>query len=709
MFFAYLCSMFRPFLNKNKAISAVLMFLSMAGLWGCASVGSPGGGFYDETPPVLVKSEPLEGAIDVKKQKITMRFDENIKLDNANEKLTISPPQEKTPSISSNAKTLTIELQDTLKANTTYTIDLGDAVQDNNEGNPMENLTLTFSTGTHIDTMKVMGVVLNAQDLEPVQGAFVGIYRVHDVDCQMHDGIADILNCGYCIENSKPKTDSLQLAIDSIVALYPDSIFSLRPFERAGKTDVYGRFTISGLAAGRYCMYALKDGNTNYKYDTFDEDIAFLDTLFVPSTGSHLANDTIWNRFDSTQVDSIHVHEVVDYYPNNLCLRMFNEGRVNRYLDDLKWQDSITLSLRFAARMPEPPVVALLDEPEMGVATMDKDNWLICEPNLTNDTLTYWLRDSLVYHRDTLNLCLTYPFTQNGIDIVRTDTIALERPIVKVAEDQSKGEQTKGKKKGKRNKKEEEAAADTLPPPTVFMTLKMLEKTLEIGKKPHLESSAPIDTIYLDKIHLEIQKDTLWENMAFELVRDSLSHRRYTLLAKPHFSPGQSYRLQIDSAAMYDIYGHPIDNASLAFNEKKTDEYAHLLINVNGIEGNAFVQLLNEKDMPVQQVAVKNGQAKFPQAPVGKYYARLVQDKNGNGKFDAGWLPSRTQPEQVFYLPKVLEMREGWQYSETWDATALELHKQKPEDVKQNKPKEKQKRKSKNEEYLRQHPNAKRK
>lgn len=122
---------------------------------GCASVGSPGGGWYDETPPVLLKSDPGEGATGVNKKKITLRFDENIKLDNASEKLTVSPPQVKSPTVMSNAKTVTIELQDTLIPNTTYTIDLGDAVQDNNEGNPLEGLTLTFSTGDHIDTMKV--------------------------------------------------------------------------------------------------------------------------------------------------------------------------------------------------------------------------------------------------------------------------------------------------------------------------------------------------------------------------------------------------------------------------------------------------------------------------------------------------------------------------------------------------------------------------
>ncbi len=688
--FVYLRGMFRHFLKKNKSYLAHLALLSFAGLLSCASIGTPGGGLYDETPPVLMRSEPSEAATGVKKQKITMRFNENIKLDNANEKMTISPPQTKSPTILSNAKTLTIELQDSLKPNTTYTIDLGDAVQDNNEGNPMENLTLTFSTGDHIDTMKVQGTLLNAQDLEPITGAFVGIYAVDDE--------------GKYPRRGEPG-DSLQLAIDSIVALYPDSIFSLRPFERAGKTDDYGRFTISGVGAGRYRMFAVKDGNTNYMYDVNTEDIAFVDSLIIPSVGSHMANDTIWNPFDSTKVDSIYVHEVTDFYPNDLCLRMFNEGRLIRYLDDMKWKDSVQITLNFASMIPEPPVITLLGEEDRGPASIDKDSWMICEPNPTNDTLVYWLRDSLVYHRDTLKLAVTYPFTQNGMDIVRTDTIRLEKPEVKVP-DQEPEDKGDKKKKKKRKKDKEEAPADSLPK-TVFMTIKVLESKIDVGKQPNLETSAPLDSLNIEALHLEQQKDTVWVPLDFELVQDSLRLRRYTLYAKPHFSPGQSYRLVADSASMFDVYGHPANATTLSFTEKKPEEYAHLLINVVGVEGEAFVQLLNEKDMPMQQVKVTKGQAKFPHAPVGKSYVRLVEDRNGNGKFDVGSLDGHIQAENVFYMSKMLDMRENWDYSETWNVRSKELVKQKPEELKQNKPKEKKQKKSKNEEYLKEHPKLK--
>ncbi len=705
-FFTYLRSMFRHFLRHHKGLLAPLSILSMVGLMSCASVGSPGGGWYDETPPVLVKSDPGEGATSVNKRKITLRFDENIKLDNASEKLTVSPPQIKSPTIMSNAKTVTIELQDTLIPNTTYTIDLGDAVQDNNEGNPLEGLSLTFSTGDHIDTMKISGVVLNAEDLEPITGAYVGIYKVYD-DGRLVQG------------------DSLH-GVDSIIALYPDSVFMLRAFERAGKTDAYGRFTINGVAPGRYRAYAIMDGNTNYMYDVSTEDVAFLDSLIVPSMEPCKIHDTIWSKLnlhtvekavnstkkgkellDTLAYDSIVVRDGWRYLPDDLELRMFNEGHYTLYLDEITWKDSIHLNVRFATKMPSLPIITLLDEEDLGEAAIDKDAWLICEPNPTNDTLTYWIRDSLIYQRDTLALEISYMFTQDGQDILRTDTLYLENPKPKVDEskkDKEKEDDSKAKKKDKKRKKgkdSEEVAApkDTLPHIT-FMKLNLLNKgDLDIGGRPKFEASAPLDSLDLEGIHLMHEKDSTWQEMEFRLEQDSLNLRRYTMHAIPHFSPGGSYRIIADSASMHDVYGNPVDSTCLSFKEKKPDDYSHLLIHISNATEPAFVQLLNEKDAPVQQVAVKNGQAKFVNVPEGKYYARLVQDHNGNGKFDVGSIVDRIQPEEVFYLKELLQLRTNWNHEQHWDVLAQPLNKQKATEIIKNKPKEKTEKKSKNEEY----------
>ena len=116
-------------------------------LYSCASVGRIEGGAYDETPPLFIKGTPVPGALHTQKKKVVLEFDEFIKLDKPSEKIVISPPQVQQPEVKSNGKKVIITLQDTLKAHTTYTIDFGDAIQDNNEGNPLENFFYTFSTG----------------------------------------------------------------------------------------------------------------------------------------------------------------------------------------------------------------------------------------------------------------------------------------------------------------------------------------------------------------------------------------------------------------------------------------------------------------------------------------------------------------------------------------------------------------------------------
>ena len=651
--------MFRHIIKYKESFLSILTACFLSGLFGCASTGSPGGGLYDETPPVLKKSEPAEGATEVKTTKITLRFDENVKLDNAMEKLTISPPQLKQPTIRSNAKTVTIELQDTLLPNSTYSIDLGDAVQDNNEGNPLEGLTLSFSTGDHIDSLAVSGYLLNAEDLEPVTGAYVGIYN-----------------------------DTTALG---------DSVFLKRAMERACRTDGYGKFKILGIAPGSYRMYALADGNTNYIYDLNTENIAFIDSLVIPSTEGTVVYDTLWADIDSTTIDTITSRGEILYLPNNLLLRSFNEGKVTRYLDDTSRPDSAHINIRFAAKMPELPTISVVDSLESPIE-------LIAEANPTKDTLVYWIKDTLHLNMDTLNLQMSYLFTDtSGLDIIRTDTINLIKPVTKKIDkkdDKSDKKNSKDEKKKRRKKGNEEAKTDSLPKIT-FMDIKLLSgKDLDIGKKPLLEVSAPIDSIDLSGIHLAVQKDSIWNDMKFTLVKDSLFLRRYSVIANPHYSPGESYKIQIDSAAIHDIYGNPVNKTELTFKEKTPEDYSHLLFNITGTTGPAYVELLNEKDVPVYRVDLIDGKAKFVNVKEGKYYVRLIEDANGNGKWDTGNFETRKHPENVYYFNSELQLRTNWDMAQTWDVHSVDLYRQKPDAIKKNKPKEKQEKRSKNAEYL---------
>ena len=220
----------------------IAVLLIMAVCYACASIGNPDGGPYDETPPKFVRSEPVPNATNVQRKKVNIEFDEFIKLENPAEKVIISPPQIVSPEVKAVGKRVQVTFEDTLKENTTYTIDFGDAIVDNNEGNPLGQFTYAFSTGSNIDTMEVSGVVLNAEDLEPIKGIQVGLHRN-----------------------------------------LSDTAFTSLPFDRISRTDSRGKFTIRGIAPGSYRLYALKDGNQNFIFDSKTEAIAWMDSLVVPS------------------------------------------------------------------------------------------------------------------------------------------------------------------------------------------------------------------------------------------------------------------------------------------------------------------------------------------------------------------------------------------------------------------------------------------
>ena len=154
-----------------------LLFAVLAMVCSCAKMGQPDGGWYDETPPAIVRTSPADQGVNIKAKKINIYFNEYIQVDNPTEKVVISPPQIEQAEIKPSGKKIEVELKDSLKPNTTYTIDFSDAISDNNENNPLGNYTFTFSTGDHIDTMQVAGYVLNAENLEPIKGILVGLFK----------------------------------------------------------------------------------------------------------------------------------------------------------------------------------------------------------------------------------------------------------------------------------------------------------------------------------------------------------------------------------------------------------------------------------------------------------------------------------------------------------------------------------------------------
>ncbi|MBQ1973718.1 MAG: Ig-like domain-containing protein, partial [Paraprevotella sp.] len=274
-------------MHTTKVFVATLVIaLVMAA---CASIGSPDGGPYDQTPPAVVRCTPENKAVGITRKKLAILFDEYVKLENANENIVVSPPQQEAPNIRAEGKKVKIELYDTLQSNTTYTIDFGNAIVDNNEGNPLGLYTYSFSTGNHIDTMEISGNVLNAENLEPIKGILVGLYSDH-----------------------------------------ADSAFTSKPLERVSRTNGSGRFTIKGIAPGKYRIFALKDADGNYTFNQKNEALAFDSTIIKTSCAPDVRFDTVW--VDSIYYDTIKQVPYTHFYPDNIVLRAFIEEGQDRHL-----------------------------------------------------------------------------------------------------------------------------------------------------------------------------------------------------------------------------------------------------------------------------------------------------------------------------------------------------------------------------------------
>lgn len=635
-------------MNRRRLTQYLTFLLVLAGLYACASQGQPDGGPYDETPPKFVRANPEPGAINNKRKKISIEFDEYIKLEKASEKVIFSPPQQESPELKVNGHRVSVEYMDSLRPNTTYTIDFGDAIVDNNEGNPLGNFAYTFSTGPTIDTMEVSGTILNAQDLEPIKGIQVGLHQN--------------LN---------------------------DSAFTTLPFDRISRTDSRGHFVIRGIAPGSYRIYALMDGNQNYIFDSKTEAIAYQDSLVIPSTTGAVRQDTIWHENDTLHYDTIYQVNYTRFLPDNLLLRAFKEENNLQYLVKSEREQTYRFSLYFNTKADTLPTVKGLD--------FDEKDAFIIENTERNDTIRYWIKDTTLCECDTLTLQLGYLATDTlGKLVPRTDTLRMVNKInrqrrLAMAEEARKEKEKERKKRAKKG--------DTLAVETKFLKISVdAPSSLDLNRNITLTFDEPLESIDTTAIHISQKVDTIWEERPFIFLADSVVPRKYQILAD--WQPGQEYRLNIDSLGFKGIYGLYTNKVENTLKVKTLEDYGTLYLNIVGAGPHAIVQLLNSTDAVVRQQPVSDKKTcdfYFLQ-PGTKYYIRLFNDDNNNGVWDTGNYADKIQPEEVFYFPKVWEMKANFEFEETWNIHALPLDKQKPDEIKKQKPEESKKIKDRNKE-----------
>ena len=632
---------------KKHRLPFILLLVIVT--YSCASIGNPDGGPYDEDPPKFVGSTPSLRAVNYKKQKIELEFDEFIKLEKASEKVIFSPPQMEQPELKVVGKKVAVEYLDTLKDSMTYTIDFSDAIVDNNEGNPMGNFSFSFSTGANIDSMEVAGTVLQAEDLEPIKGIQVGLHR--DLS---------------------------------------DTAFSTKPFDRVSRTDSRGRFSIRGVAPGKYRIYALKDGNQNYLYDSKTEQVAFYDSIIIPNMMPATRQDTVWK--DTLTIDTIMTVGYTRFLPDSLILRAFKAENTRQYLTRSQRDQENHFILTFSAKADTLPTIKGLN--------FDEKDMFVIETTPRNDSICYWIKDSLVYLMDTLAIQLDYLYTDTLDQLVpTTDTLYLANKLTRAQKEKLKKEEEE--KKEKERKKREKKGLEPEKEPMKFLDMKIdAAGSFDIYNNIVLSFQEPLASIDTSAIKMEVKVDTLWEPTPFMFVADSVMPRTYEILAQ--WEPEKEYQLTIDSAAIVGLYGLHTNKVQQTVKVKKLDEYGTLLLNIVGAPKGSLVELLDNggKVLRQQPVSAENTADFYFLNPNTKYYIRLLVDRNGNGKWDTGNYEQGIQPEEVYYFPKVWEMKANFEFEETWNIHEVPLDRQKLDEIKKQKPEEQKKVKDRNKERL---------
>lgn len=350
----------------------------------CANVSvAPSGGPKDTLPPVLLACEPVYNAVncpvDPGHSQVSFIFDEYVQVKDAAKHIFLSPPQEKKPEYKLKGKALVISFKEPLDSNTTYSLDLGSAVSDNNEGNPFPKFVYSFSTGSVIDSMFVSGTVSNATTLLPEPGITVLFHK--------------------------------DLSDSAVFKKLPDA---------AARTDEWGYFTVRNLKSIPYRVYAIKDATSNNKYDPESDFIAFLDTVLVP------------DRVMIPDMPELAVTDIKDTAfclsrPSQLQLSLFKETSSKQMLKDRGRPQKRMFYLSFLA-----PYVRI---DSLAVAGLPREN-MIVETSIMQDSLTVWL-NSPDFDKDTLTVTYKYMKTDDSLNILIPfhDTLRLAPPKPKLTKD----------------------------------------------------------------------------------------------------------------------------------------------------------------------------------------------------------------------------------------------------------------------------------
>ncbi|MEI7662969.1 MAG: Ig-like domain-containing protein [Bacteroidota bacterium] len=579
-------------------------------LTGCANMVSPTGGPKDVTPPKIIACQPPVSSTWFKGNTFRIDFNEFINLKNPATEVYISPPLKTPLDPHLRGKSMIVKFENKLDTNTTYSITFGNSITDLTEGNILKGFNYVFSTGSYVDTLSLQGTLVNAFDHKPEKDVYVELY----------------IN-----NNDTLPFDSLPIKV--------------APYYIT-KTDENGGYLFKNLQNKKFKLFALSDQNGDLIYNQPSEKMAFYDSLVSPWYRAVPRIDTA--RKDTTLVKKTK--------PARLSARQTADLRI---ADSIHKADSIKQDL---ARYPSYPLF-LFEESDsiqrLLKSTFVKEGMALFKYRfplhdirfvpLNFDSVAPWCLEEFSRQRDSVTLWITRPKTDSLVLKVVTSQKAADTVTLVL----QKKELTKRAAK--------KAIAEQL---SVNVPAKSAGLN-HFKNKLLLTFSYPITRWNFSKVLLVENKDTVHPALEFT---DSL---RRTIMVKHKWKEDETYKIIIPDSLFFGITNLSHDSILISFKTRAEREFGNLIVamNMDNRPGQYIVQLMNEKETAVyeEQVVTKSGKIRFDFMPPGKYKVKAIHDRNRNGHWDTGSYKKNMQPEEVIYLPKIIEIRANWDVEEEWN------------------------------------------
>ncbi len=603
--------------GASAAIAVVTLLFGALLLTKCASTMTPTGGPKDTIPPVIMFMDPDNFTTNVdtlRPPKIYVEFDEYVQIKDQQKELYTSPAMKKKPSVVRRGRGIVVTIKDTLRPNTTYAINFGSSILDNNEGNPLHAMRYVFSTGPEIDSMYMSGYTADSYKADSVSKSFIYFFIADSVE--------------------RPTE-------------WDSTMFKYKP-QVIARAEKNGIFIAQNLKPVDYRIYAFEDTNGNMEYEPSVDQIGFLDSVYNPS---RMPGFTIW--YDSLR-----------HYPSaepQLYFRMFMDRRFTRQV--LSAQERLNrhkAMLYFGSPNPEVTKIEFDSIPS--------DRVIYDPQNVGRDTVALWFDIPAEELPDTIKGRITY-FKHDSInnlveseDKLRLAWVKTETKEEREAREEAEKERERAEKAGLPYEEPEQENPFKLNIPSSGEVNRHKDVSLEFDFPLTRFDSTAISLTMTDEEITEPQR------VDFHFVQDTLNRRKYKL--KADWQPKAKYELVMPAGVFENIARETNDTIKCSYTGSDPEKYTIVNVKVQSTHPRARYILQITNSQGKVQREIKNatvGSYLFDYISPGDIMLRVVEDMNANGKWDTGDMVLMRQPERTEIYKnddgvETITTKENWEF-----------------------------------------------